>query len=51
MPLAYGYAGSAENYIYTKALNECIDPKMQERIDKVKAELEEVYVDNSEIND
>ena len=46
-----GWSGSTENYIYTKAQNECIDPKMQERIDKVKAELEEVYVDNSEIND
>jgi len=46
-----GWSGSTENYIYTKAQNECIDPKMQERTDKVKAELEEVYVDNSEIND
>ena len=37
-----GYAGSVENYIYTKALNECIQPKHQEEIDKVTAELEEV---------
>ena len=37
-----GYAGSVENYIYTKAINECIDPKHQEEIDKVYAELEEI---------
>jgi len=37
-----GYAGSVENYIYTKALDECISPKHQEEIDKVYAELEEV---------
>ena len=37
-----GYAGSVENYIYTKAINECISPKHQEEIDKVYAELEEV---------
>ena len=32
----------AENYIYQRAYNECIDPKHQEEIDKVNAELEEV---------
>ena len=41
-----GYAGSVENYIYTKALNECIDPKYQEKLDKVYAELEEVNKPN-----
>ena len=41
-----GYAGSVENYIYTKALDECISPKHQEEIDKVNAELEEVNKTN-----
>jgi len=41
-----GYAGSVENYIYTKALDECISPKHQEELDKVHAELEEVNKTN-----
>ncbi len=41
-----GWAGSTENYIYTKAVNECIDPKMQERVDKVMKKLEEVHAEN-----
>lgn len=41
-----GYVGSAENYIYTRALNDCIDLKHQEEIDKVYAELEEVNKPN-----
>jgi len=41
-----GYAGSVENYIYSKALDECISPKHQEELDKVNEELEEVYKEN-----
>ena len=41
-----GYAGTVENYIYTRAFNECIDSKHQEEIDKVYEELEEVYKEN-----
>lgn len=36
-----GYAGSVENYIFTKAFNECINPKYQEQVDKVYHELNE----------
>ncbi len=41
-----GWSGSTENYIYTKAVNECYDNKIQEKIDKVTAELEEVNKPN-----
>ncbi len=41
-----GWSGSTENYIYTKAVNECYDTKIQEKIDKVTAELEEVNKPN-----
>jgi len=41
-----GWSGSTENYIYTKAVNECYDDKIQEKIDKVTAELEEVNKPN-----
>ncbi len=33
------YDGTMEGYIYWKALNECIDPKLQEKVDKVYEEL------------
>jgi len=42
-----GWSGSTENYIYSKALNECLDPKYDEKYEKVLQELEEVYADNS----
>lgn len=41
-----GWAGSTENYIYTKAVNECYDTKIQEKMDKVMEELEEVNKEN-----
>ena len=41
-----GYAGSVENYIYTKALDECISPKHQQELEKAYSELEEVYKTN-----
>ena len=41
-----GYAGSVENYIYTKALDECINPKHQQELEKAYSELEEVYKTN-----
>ncbi len=41
-----GWSGSTENYIYTKAVNECYDTEIQEKIDKVTAELEEVNKPN-----
>lgn len=40
--------GTAEDYIYTKANNECINPKHQEEIDKVHHELEEAYAESLE---
>ena len=36
------YVGTFEGYVYWKAFHECIDPKYQEKLDKVYAELEEV---------
>jgi len=42
----HGYYGTAENYVYTRAINECIDPKHQEEIEKVYADLEEVNKSN-----
>jgi len=41
-----GYAGTVENYIYTKALDQCISQKHQEELDKVYSELEEVNKTN-----
>ena len=40
------YVGTMEGYIYHKAFMECIDPKYQEKLDKVYAELEEVNKPN-----
>lgn len=39
---------TAENYIYTKALHECIDTKLNEKLDKVHHELEEAYAESLE---
>lgn len=36
----------AENYVYKRAFNECIDPKYQEELEKVQKELEEVNKPN-----
>lgn len=51
--MAYGgfmingkYDGTFEGYIYWKAFHECIDPKYDEKYEKVMKELEEVYAEN-----
>jgi len=40
------YDGTFEGYIYWKAFHECIDPKYNEKYDKVMQELEEVNEEN-----
>jgi len=40
--------GTAEDYIYTKAFNECINPKHQQEVDKAHHELEEAYAESIE---
>lgn len=41
---AVGY-GDVEDYIFAKAINECINPNHQEELDKVHEELEKVNAD------
>lgn len=40
-----GFAGTVEEYIYKRAIDECINPKHQEEVDKVYEELKKVNED------
>ena len=42
---AAGY-GDVEEYIYEKAIDECIDPQRQQKLDKVYEELEKASAEN-----